>query len=241
MEPVTGWRTIGGMTRLLLLFPLLATSACATTESVPPGTGAYRALGTEPGWTVTITDDRIDYDGDYGTTRISVPRPDPRTTFNGHRYETDRLIVDITHSQCNDGMSDRVYADTVLLTADGETLRGCGGEILPPADLAGTNWSIANINGADTGGGAAYSLSFMGDRLSGKAGCNSIAGTYSVSGPTLTAGSLSTTKMACPAPHMDHERQALAILGQPIHLRFQGPETLLLSSSGGTMVLKRAI
>lgn len=229
------------MKRFLMLIPLLAASACTTTGAPPPAQGVYRALGTEPGWTLAITDSRIDYEGDYGETRITVPRPEPRTTFNGHRYETERLVVDITHSQCNDGMSDRVYADTVLLTADGKSLRGCGGDILPPANLADTNWSITNINGVETEGGAAYSLSFTGNRLSGKAGCNRFSGSYSVSGPTLTAGPLASTKMACPSPRMEHERQAATILAQPVHLRFRDAETLLLSSSGGTMVLKRAI
>ena len=61
--------------------------------------------------------------------------------------ETARLTLDITHLQCSDGMSDRVYADTVMAMVDGETLRGCGGAILPPANLAGTSWSIVAIDG----------------------------------------------------------------------------------------------
>ena len=90
--------------------------------------GTYRALGQEPGWTVTIADGRIDYVGDYGETRIGVARPDPRPTFNGRRYETDRLTVDITYSRCNDAMSGDGYEHQVMVIADGTTVRGCGGE-----------------------------------------------------------------------------------------------------------------
>jgi heat shock protein HslJ len=70
---------------------------------------------------------RIDYVGDYRETRINVARPDPRASFNGHRYETPRLIVDVTHTRCNDAMSGHGYADTVVVTADGKVVNGCGG------------------------------------------------------------------------------------------------------------------
>ncbi len=70
----------------------------------------------------------IDYVGNYGDKRIKVARPNPRTTFNGHRYDTPRLIVDVTHGRCNDVMSGHGYADQVIVIADGESYRGCGGE-----------------------------------------------------------------------------------------------------------------
>ena len=117
------------MAKRLILLPLvLISAACATPAAVDPVAEAYVARGQEPGWIVTIVDGRIDYQGDYGETRIVVPAPPPRTTFNGHRYETPRLIVDVTHGRCNDAMSGHGYADTVMVIADGETYRGCGGE-----------------------------------------------------------------------------------------------------------------
>ncbi len=110
------------------LVPLaaFAASACAT-QGIAAGE-TYTAHGQEPGWALTIADGRIDYIGNYGEKRINVARPDPRTTFNGHRYETPRLIVDVTHGRCNDVMSGHGYADQVMVIADGETYRGCGGE-----------------------------------------------------------------------------------------------------------------
>lgn len=114
---------------------LAALAACAypaMTNSAPQE--AYRAVGQEPGWVLNIANGRIDYLGDYGETRINVPRPDPRTSFNGHRYETQRLIVDVTRTSCNDAMSGHGYADTVIVIADGRTVRGCGGERQPQFD-----------------------------------------------------------------------------------------------------------
>jgi uncharacterized membrane protein len=99
----------------------------AVTAVDPAAAERYAARGQEPGWALTIENGRIDYTGNYGEKRINVARPDPRTTFNGHRYEAARLIVDVTHSRCNDVMSGHGYADAVTVIADGETYRGCGG------------------------------------------------------------------------------------------------------------------
>ncbi len=99
-----------------------------------PSGETYSARGQEPGWALTIANGRIDYTGNYGEKRITVARPDPRTTFNGHRYETERLIVDVTHGRCNDVMSGHGYADQVMVIADGETYRGCGGQRRPDWD-----------------------------------------------------------------------------------------------------------
>ena len=114
-------------------------AACAmpamTIPAPEPEQETYRALGQEPGWTVTIHDGRIDYSGDYGETRITVDRPEPMPTFNGRRYETPRLTVDITYLRCNDAMSGHGYQHQVMVIADGTTVRGCGGDRRPDWDV----------------------------------------------------------------------------------------------------------
>jgi uncharacterized membrane protein len=118
-------------------YVLLTIGAGCVAPSVSSTTSAgqsYQARGQEPGWALTVHPDRIDYTGNYGETRIVVPRPEPRTTFNGHRWETARLIVDVTHGRCNDVMSGHGYADQVMVIADGVTYRGCGGERRPDWD-----------------------------------------------------------------------------------------------------------
>jgi uncharacterized membrane protein len=111
-----------------LMMAMAAGCVYPAVTGATPVTERYTARGQEPGWALTIAAGRIDYQGNYGEKRITVARPDPRTTFNGHRYETPRLIVDVTHGRCNDVMSGHGYADQVLVIADGETYRGCGGE-----------------------------------------------------------------------------------------------------------------
>jgi uncharacterized membrane protein len=122
------------------LFPfLLLASGCAPVEE-PPATDApaqehYEARGNEPGWALVIHGGRIDYTGNYGDKKISVARPDPRPSFNGRRYETQRLTVDVTYSRCNDAMSGHGYEHQVIVIADGETFKGCGGARKPAWDM----------------------------------------------------------------------------------------------------------
>ncbi len=129
--------------------PATASSDASRGAASVSAATAYMAMGTEPGWTVEITPATLNYNGDYGETQIIVPNPGAKPSFNGERFVTERLSVDVTHVMCNDGMSDRRYADTVMVKADGTDLKGCGGAILPPANLSGTRWTIVSINGRD--------------------------------------------------------------------------------------------
>jgi uncharacterized membrane protein len=90
-----------------------------------PPPEAYEARGNAPGWSLAIHYGRIDYVARQGT--ISVDRPDPRPSFNGRRYVTPRLVVDLTYARCNDAASGKGYEHQVMVTADGETVKGCGG------------------------------------------------------------------------------------------------------------------
>jgi heat shock protein HslJ len=219
----------------------LAAAALAGCVTLPPegAPGAYRALGTEPFWSVTIADGRMSYDAPDGP-RFSVPAPAPRPTPGGRRYETARLVLDIRRQSCSDGMSDRIYADSVRATVDGRPLSGCGGEILPPATLADTAWAIVAIDGTPVGG-ERYSLSFTADRVSGQAGCNRFSGGYSAEGDRLTLGPVAATRMACPGPAMEHERRTLQLLQGVIRAEHPDGDSLILSGNNVTIRLRRSI
>lgn len=233
------------MFRALPLLAVSALTACTPAAEPPPqGPGeqpaAYMALGTEPGWTLEITPSRLNYDGDYGETKIMVPNPGAKPSFNGERYVTDRLKVDIIHAECSDGMSDRRYRDTVTVTADGKTVKGCGGKILPPTELAGTNWTFVSIGGVAVTADRPTALQFDGDRLSGSAGCNRFSGRYTAARGTLTAGPLMATEMACPG--MELEQAFFKLMASPVSLTFADDGTLILTGEGGKKaVLRRAI
>ena len=234
------------MFRNLPLLALPALAACAPAGDMPQGPGeppaAYMALGTEPGWTLEITPSRLNYDGDYGETKIMVPNPGARAVTNGEHYVTDRLKVEVTRGECSDGMSDRRYRDTVTVVADGKTVKGCGGGILPPTELAGTNWTFVSIGGVPVAADRPTALAFEADRLSGSAGCNRFSGGYAAADGTLTAGPFAATRMACPGSGMTQENAFFALMRSPVSLSFPTDGTLILTGSDGqTAVLKRVI
>jgi len=119
------------MTRPIAIAAALLLGACSPGEPPAPAPSPtqerYEARGQEPGWHLLIHDGRIDYAGNYGEKKIGVARPEPRPSFNGRRYVTPRLTVDITYTRCNDSMSGFGFEHQVMAIADGATFKGCGG------------------------------------------------------------------------------------------------------------------
>jgi heat shock protein HslJ/uncharacterized membrane protein len=235
------------MFRTLPSLALLALAACAPAPETPPPPpaeqpAAYMALGTEPGWTLEITPERLNYHGDYGETKIVVPNPGATPSMNGRTYAGERLSVVVKQAPCSAGMSDRRYADTVRIVADGKTLHGCGGRILPPDQLAGSNWTFVSIGGTPVAADRPTALQFDGSRLSGSAGCNRFSGGYAVGGATLKAGPLMATEMACPGAGMSQEAAFFKLMAGPVGLTFADDGTLVLTGADGqTAVLRRVI
>ncbi|HKR24552.1 MAG TPA: META domain-containing protein, partial [Allosphingosinicella sp.] len=196
----------------------------------------YRAVGTEPFWSITVAGGRMTYDSPDGG--FSVRAPAPRELGDGRIYETRRITLQISHGECSDGMSDNRYPQTVRAVVDGRTLEGCGGGAPPPQSLAESSWSIVAIDGERVSG-ANYELTFGPAQLGGRAGCNRFSGSFAVGGGRLTAGPLMATRMACPEPRMTHERKVMALLAGPLAIRFLDGETLLLAGDAGSLRLNR--
>jgi heat shock protein HslJ len=217
---------------LVLPALILAFPASARNET-------YRAVGTEPGWTLTIERGWITYAGDYGKTRIRIKAPAARPSFNGRRYVTRRLVVDITRTPCSDGMSDRKFPDRVTVTVGRRSVKGCGGDpMLDTAALDGSHWTIASIDGRPVRTARATELRFEGDRVAGNAGCNSFGGSYRLDRGNLSASRVISTKMACPGPGMAVEGKFLAIIAGPARVAMRD-RTLTLSSAKGNATLTR--
>ncbi|WP_118857039.1 hypothetical protein [Sphingomonas mesophila] len=104
---------------------LLLAAGCATTPPPPPAE-PYRAIGTEPFWDLVITNTMTFTDRGNDVTPVLEPTPRPIHGFAGDIYQTPRIHVNIVHARCSDGMSDRVYPDSVQVTVDGRDYRGCG-------------------------------------------------------------------------------------------------------------------
>ena len=215
-----------------ILLLLLAPAACAT---LPPAEAdSYRALGTEPFWSITIANGRMTYASPDGG--FSVPAPRGQETGAGRSWETRRLKLNMWHSECSDGMSDNRYPQTVRAVVDGRTLNGCGGTPVAGGSPEGGHWSMLAIDD-DLVSGGDYFIEFGSGRLSGRAGCNRFSGTYSITGDRLSVGPLMATRMACPEPRMRHEHRVLEILRGPVTMRRQGGVGLVLTGNGGSIRL----
>jgi len=223
------------MIRFVVAAALLTLAAPAAAQ--PNAT--YRAVGTEPFWSVTIGGGRMVYDDAEGR-RVSVPAPRARPMRLGRRYATRRLAVTILRGrECSDGMSDRRYADTVRVRVDGRSLEGCGGRTVPPETLADTSWEIVSIGGRAVPGGEQYRIEFSRDQVRGKAGCNSFSGGYRVGRDGLRAGPLAMTQMACPGPGMEHEQAFARILQDTVRLYYPDGLSLIVRGPAGEIRLRR--
>lgn len=225
---------------LLSVAALMPADANAQSPGQP-----YRAVGTEPFWSLTI-DGRTMRLESPDRPAVVIPAPKPIIGFAGEIYRTRRMNVNVTHTRCSDGMSDRTFRDTVTVTLDGRTLRGCGGETISGGPTPGPNpgpalrgeWRIRSIAGRPPVRGTAPSIRFDGNRLSGTTGCNSFSGRYDYVRRSLNAGPLISTKRGCIGQVNGQERAVLDLLGKPLEVsRLRGGRMVLTARGGRTLVL----
>lgn len=93
----------------------------------------FRAIGQEPGWSLGIDEDgMIEYAGDYGQTRVSVPTPEAvrdtvaRSTTYTVRTASHNVAIAIREEPCSDVMSGEAFTHAVTVRVDGKEVRGCG-------------------------------------------------------------------------------------------------------------------
>ena len=214
--------------------------ASAPTEP-PKADQIYTARGNEPGWILRMDSKVIDYQGDYGETQIRVPAPEGRPSFNGMRYVTDRLTIDVTYASCTDDMSGKRFADTVSVMADGKEIKGCGGRVLPPESLNDTTWAIVMIDQLPVLEGIATELRFADGRVSGSAGCNRFNGEYTLSSNVITFGPIASTRMMCPEKLMAQEAKFLALLMGKVIKRYSVEGNLILADEKGNRATLRQV
>jgi heat shock protein HslJ len=226
------------------VFLLSILTACQTTPSAQVPSVAdqvYAARGNEPGWILKMDGKTIDYQGDYGQTKITIPAPEPRPSFNGMRHVADRLTVDITYSSCADDMSGKRFSDTVTVLADGKQLRGCGGRPLPPESLNETSWTILMMDLMPVLEGVATELRFADGKISGTAGCNRFNGSFTVAGNIVTVGPMVSTRMMCPEKQMVQEARFLSLLSGPLTKRYTVEGNLVLDNNAGQRVTLKLV
>lgn len=117
-------------------------------------------------------------------------------------------------------------------------LAGCAALPPPAADLAGTSWRVAAINGAPVPAAGDYSMRFdSSGGVGARFGCNHMGGRYRLTGSTLVISDMATTLMGCPEPQGTHEQQAARILALPMQVSFASNERMGLSNASGSIAL----
>ncbi len=115
---------------------LLALTGCsesAADEAPAETLDAYKAVGTEPFWTVEVAGETIKFeamDGPQFELALSrVNRTDSGWELKAFSDSENINMTIALDQECSDGMSDRVYADTVAISVGAfGSQTGCGGE-----------------------------------------------------------------------------------------------------------------
>ncbi len=118
-------------------------------------------------------------------------------------------------------------------------LGGCTSIAGDQRTFDGTRWRVAAISGQETPLESNYRMAFDAGRISGQFGCNHFGGDYRVRGDILTTGAVAMTEMACTGPAGRFEALGLAILPQPMELRWTSAQRLMLANAAGTIALER--
>ena len=219
-----------------------------------PASEAYRAVGTEPFWSLTLDARDMRFESANGL-RVSEPTPRVQGGFAGDIYRGRRIVVNIVHRECSDGMSDRRYPDQVQVYVDGREYRGCGGPERMyqggweqgygdsgygdpgygydnrAARIDRTNWRVTRINGLQVPSGSYY-INFLPERrVTAKFGCNEMNGSYRFAGDRLDfGGGLATTRMAC--PDMSFETRANNVFARPLRVEVRDDEVSFSNDLG---------
>ncbi len=220
------------------LIALAALPAAAQAQGQPD----YRASGTEPFWSLTIGARTMRFEAP-GRQPVSVATPKVIHGFAGEMWQTRRINVNTNHIKCSDGMSDRSYPDTVTVTVDGRTYKGCGGEpvAIPGTTLVDGSWRIEALNGRPVMRGTSPSIAFDKGRVSGNASCNRFTGGFTFARGRLTTDRIASTKMACLDRGRNLQEQAiLGLLGDRLVVSQNRAGKLVLTGARGrTMTLVR--
>lgn len=128
------------MTAVLRLLPLVALAVAACGPSGPAANSApalagvnlgqpIRALGTEPFWNATLSEERMTFK-EMGGETLTASHAGYQLTgtvavWSGTAANGTKLEVTLTGTDCSDGMSDRTYPLTAKVQVGDKTLNGC--------------------------------------------------------------------------------------------------------------------
>ena len=197
-----------------------------TTPELP-----FSACGQEPGWQITIAENEIFLQADFGTLQQRFPRTEPEVTAEGLVYRTTaagrRLSVYIEPDICTDVATGMPHPYRVRYDLNGVMRTGCGGD--PKSLLTGKEWRVESIGGQPVIAGSKVTIQFLeGDRVAGNASCNRFMGGYRLTGEGLSFGRMAGSMMACEEPLSAQEARFLKLLHETVRFEIDPSGRLLL-------------
>ena len=99
-------------------------------------------------------------------------------------------------------------------------------------------WRVVQVNGRATPATSDYSMRFVSGQLTARFGCNHMGGRYEMAGDVLTAGPISSTRMACGEPAASLEQQGSAVLSQPMRVAQSTSGRMTLMNAAGSIALE---
>ncbi|HKE57221.1 MAG TPA: META domain-containing protein [Pyrinomonadaceae bacterium] len=128
----------------------------------------------------------------------------------------------------------KAFANTLtfVITGDRLNLTTASHHVLSfereaPQAITGRTWNVTGFNNGRQGVvnplvGSPISLSFADGRVSGRTGCNTFSGSYTLQGNTIKFGPIAATRMMCAAGVMNQEREFLKALESAVSWTVQG-------------------
>jgi len=125
--------------------------------------------------------------------------------------------------------------DPVDGTAAGSGDGGSDGPVTA-ADLAGMGFASSTVTGYDLVEGSEITMNFLDDRVSVRAGCNIMNGSFEIADGAFTASQLTSTETACEQPLMDQDMRVSEFLSSSPAIALAG-STLTLTGDDATITL----
>lgn len=103
--------------------------------------------------------------------------------------------------------------------------------------LAGNEWLVVQVNGETVGTAQVPQIRFGADgQVSGTSGCNRFSGSYTEADGQLTFGPLATTRMACPGPLDQQEKDFFQAMSKVVGFGVHDGNTVLLDAEGNGLI-----
>ena len=125
-----------------------------------------------------------------------------------------------------------------LVVAFGLAGLSCAGNAADVYPFEGSSWRIASING-ESPPLSKNSISFGGNMVTGRLGCNDFGGKLETSESTLNIKGLRATSRICGDDAAMFEGSGFAVLSQPLRMVWSNRDQLTIANSEGSMTLER--